>query len=109
MSRLKVGTHVKLTKKYLKWISENADDLYAYPRLFNPDTLRPWGEIESLADQLTEYFMDRYSHDRCLEIHGVIIGYNEYSDDDFAYLVWYGNELGESTHYVSQESLKVVK
>ena len=109
MSKLAIGTHVKLTKKYTKWLSKYAKETYCYPRVFTPNKKMPWGETISLEDQLTEYFMARYSYPRGLEIHGVITGSNEASGfEEFAYRVWYGNELGEDHCYIGPESLEVI-
>ena len=110
MKILKEGTAVKLTKSYLKWYSENADSLYGYPDLIKPrsEEIIKWIGNESVQDQLTSYFMKRYSFDRNLDVYGVIIMNNNAKDQDFAYLIWMGNELGEETCYVSPENLKVV-
>jgi hypothetical protein len=67
------------------------------------------GYDESVQDQLSDYFMKRYSFERNLDVDGVIIGNNGYSGDEFAYLVWMGNELGEAVSYVSPQNLTVLK
>ena len=109
MNKLRIGTGVKLKKRYVKWMAENADDMYAYPRLMIPGKCTMLGYTVSLEDQLTEYFMNRYSYERGLDIHGIIIGDNSFSGNEFCYLVWSGNELGEETCYIDPKDIERIK
>lgn len=113
MKKLKPGTNVRLTKEYTEWLSEYADDGYGYPHLIKHRVHTPYltslvGDPQTVAEQLSEYFMNRYSYNRGLSIDGVIIGDNGYNDQDFAYLVWTVNELGEDLCYVEPENLEVL-
>lgn len=99
--RLKIGTKVRLTKDCLEWLQKNADEIYGYPRLIRPD------KENSIEEQLSEYFMNKYSLERELSIDGVIVGDNG-DKHDFAYLVWTANELGQDLAYYGPEDLELL-
>lgn len=108
MKKLKIGTHVKLKKSYTKWLSEHSNDLFGYPHMIRPERNTLLGYKKPIEDQLSTYFMNRYSGDRGMEIHGVVIGDNDYNNEDYAVLVWCGNDLGEDTCYIEPINLKVL-
>ena len=90
-------------------MADHADEMYGYPRLMIPNKCNLLEDSVSLADQLTEYFMNRYSHVRGLGVYGIIIGDNAEIGGDFAYLVWTSNDLGEETTYIDPENIKRLK
>lgn len=96
---LKIGTGVQFTDEYVQWCSENAELIHGY-----------YSHMKD-QDDILSYSVDYLSHLKGLQIFGVVIGYNdEHIDDElFGYLVWYGNELGEDTTYISPEYLKEIK
>lgn len=110
----KPGTEIRYTKKYLKWLSEKADELYGYPDKIIPPNpqrdqfYRSLGGAPDMAEQLTQYFMDKYSYSRGLDIEGVIIGQTPISAADNTYLVWVGNELGEDITFIRSDEFEVV-
>lgn len=118
MKKLKVGTVVGLTDKYVKWLAETADEIHAYPHGIknrdDNDFLVKYGLNESVQEQLSSHFMNRYSHERDLKIDGIIIGDNGWAgnklgEQDFAYAVWLVNELGEDVCYVEPRNLEKLK
>ena len=116
----KVGDTVRVKDSYVKWLGKTADAIHGYPNLImsREDREDRYGNTEywdkhlggypSVADQLGEYFLNRYSHDRGLDMDGVIVGYNEEMGEDFCYLVWIVNPLGEDLTYIDPENLERV-
>ncbi len=97
-----MGTEVRLKKRLVKWKSDHADEMHGYPELLRDNDFGP------LVQQLTSHFMDKYSYDRRLNMDGIIVGYNTYTKDDFAYIVWVINELGDDIEYIAPEDMEIL-
>lgn len=98
---LKPGTTVRLTKEYQAWSAKHSDETYLFPDYF---IRKP----EYAKEEINSYLMNRYSLERDLPVDGVIVGDNGYSGDDFAYLVWLVNEIGEDLSYMDPEDLETL-
>jgi len=111
--KFKIGSNVRLTKRLLKWKSNTADEIHGYPELIKPYKHSKYltnytGDPDTVSEQLTQYFMAKYSFPRNLNIDGLIVWDNGYEDEDFAYLVWTINELGEDLEYIAPRNLELL-
>ena len=105
MKKLKPGTEVKISQKYLEWEQQNADEMYVFPSLFMDKDQTNWSG-ETRSELLSGYLMWRYSFQYEKDVHGVIVGDNGYEGDEFAYLVWCVNQIGEDAVYLNVEDVE---
>jgi len=107
IQKFEPGTLLKIKDKYIKYMSENADNMYGYPHLIGNRVEHSKNEI---ADTLVGHFMWKESHKRELPIYGVICGTNDYDlqDEDFMYLVTIENKLGEEVIYLEPEVFQCI-
>ena len=107
MKKLKIGTEVRFTDDYVEFKSRNADNFFDFPSSYiDKDRTNIHGETRE--ECLSAYMMSRYSYEFGEEIHGVIVGNNGFSGEDFAYIVWFVNKIGEDISYIRPEDLEVL-
>lgn len=108
MKTLKIGAVVRLKNEPTKWFADHADKVFGYPQNFptkcSPKFFKDIGGVPPIEEELSEYFICRYSYERGLPMDGIVVGYSDQEVPDY-YLVWFANELGQDLTYIDPKDL----
>lgn len=94
--KIKEGEIYKLTDFRNKWFGEQSDSLFhCLGRI----------KMESVED-VVNYGVWRFSYENELDIYCLVEGNNGYKGEDFAYRVYFFNQLGSGWCYIDPKDLE---